>query len=652
MKLISIRIQNFRLCRDISLEMENITALVGANNSGKSSVLKAIEFLLSPSNKIINDEVFWNLDLTKEIRVEGCFTDLSEYERSELSAYLINDKFFLARSTQITSRSSDTDTDTDSTDEKKIRHFYKKLSPKVDWLRDEMITVDFIKQIWTSKESLIVDGISFYEFLNSSKLPSVTEWKNKLKEFVVLNAEKIEMIEEWVENPKGYPNVLKKTLPLFILVPAVRDVTEEVKGTRSTPLGRLINAMLEKVFYKEKASIEDALLQVSRKINRFGGEERIASISETERKISDSIHSFFSDCDLEIEFEAPNLSSLLSSPKLLINDGLRNSVENKGHGTQRAVIFSILRCYAEQTATLTSYKRSILFAIEEPELYMHPHAQRMIKSVLEAISNGGDQVIYSTHSALLVDVAKFHQVVRMEKVTSELDGKQITQCKAWRLSVEELLNDLKRRHPSKADNMTSESVLERYSSNYNPQRNEGFFASRIILVEGPTEQYCLPIYAEKLIKQSLDSIGVSVIECGGKRSIDYFYRVFNEIHIPCFILFDYDGGEDVCTSNELMELAGLNKQEPRNTLITENLACFPKDWEEQSQREITDYDDLTTKACLELGIKKESKPIVARHIAMHICTQTPPQIPTSIAQIINAALAAEWRGSCLRNNDL
>ena len=39
MRLTSIRILNFRSCRDVSLEISGMHALVGANNAGKSSVL-------------------------------------------------------------------------------------------------------------------------------------------------------------------------------------------------------------------------------------------------------------------------------------------------------------------------------------------------------------------------------------------------------------------------------------------------------------------------------------------------------------------------------------------------------------------------------------------------------------------------------------
>jgi len=75
--------------------------------------------------------------------------------------------------------------------------------------------------------------------------------------------------------------------------------------------------------------------------------------------------------DLEIEFQTPTLQLLLTTPRLFADDGFRNVVENKGHGLQRAIIFSILRCYSELIAGQgADRERGTIFAIEEPELYM------------------------------------------------------------------------------------------------------------------------------------------------------------------------------------------------------------------------------------------------------------------------------------------
>ena len=68
-------------------------------------------------------------------------------------------------------------------------------------------------------------------------------------------------------------------------------------------------------------------------------------------------------------------------------------------------------------------------------------------------------------------------------------------------------------------------------------------ASRIVLVEGLTEEHSLPIYAEAMEGCQFDSNGISVVECGSaSASMDRVFVIFNEPHIPCYMLFDYDCG--------------------------------------------------------------------------------------------------------------
>src|SRR4030042_6073861 len=110
MKLTYLKIQNFRSCREISLEIGSMHAVVGANNAGKSAMLRALDFLFNPSTKSLNEESFWNKDTTLEIRVEAIFSDLTEKEREALGAYLKTDgTFHMARSARMGAKSSESE---------------------------------------------------------------------------------------------------------------------------------------------------------------------------------------------------------------------------------------------------------------------------------------------------------------------------------------------------------------------------------------------------------------------------------------------------------------------------------------------------------------------------------------------------------------
>lgn len=655
MKLTNVRIQNFRSCRDVSLEVGGMHALVGANNAGKSSVLRALDFLFNPSTKSLNEESFWNKDTSLEIRVEAVFSDLTDKEKEVLGAYLKADgTFHMARSAKMGAKSGESDSEYGE-DKIGIGQHYKKPVPEPEWLQEANINGKNIAEWWKAKDQLVIAGANFADsWAGTTKKPGVEEWKEKAKEFITAHADKIPMQDAWTDNPKGYANVLKGTLPFFVLVPAIRDVTEESKGTKSSPFGKLLFAILDTVAQEKKAKIEEILAEISKQMNRAGGDERVPLIADTEKQLNTLLNDFFAGCDLEIEFQTPTLEVLLSAPKLYVDDGFRNAVENKGHGLQRAVIFTILRRYAEHmTSSAEGKKRNLILAVEEPELYMHPQAQRTIRRVFRKIANGEDQVLFSTHSSLLVDVAYFDEIIRMECSFETIDGKKTTASRAWQLSMTNMIKDLECRFPKIKGSATPESMRDLYSHAYNPRRNEGFFASKIALVEGLTEEYSLPIYADALPGCAFDPQGISVVECGGKGTMDRLFRIFNELHIPCYMVFDYDNGNSdkntIDKSKELLALAGENTDPPQVLFVTDSVACFPRKWEADLKGEIPDGDALAGDAKKELGLSDDSgKPLIARYIARKLTSRNPPVVPPSLKKIIEKAVAVTWKKSCLQ----
>ncbi|MCB2186116.1 MAG: ATP-dependent endonuclease [Deltaproteobacteria bacterium] len=656
MKLTWLGIKNFRVCQDVVLQIGNMHALVGANNAGKSTVLRALDFLLNPSKKMLNRESFWNMNTTREISVEAIFSDLTPQEKREFGSYLDTDgTFHMARIATMDTKNGSDETEADQSDAGiVISQKYKKNVPEVEWLREDDINAARIKEWWGKKEDLVVGDINFSDGFKGERVPQVGEWKEKAAQFVEQHIDKLPMVEKWMDNPKGYANVLKKNLPFFVFVPAVRDVTEESKGAKTSPFGKLLYAITDMISEEKRESIERILSEISKQMNRSGGDDRVSLIADAEKHLNFLLNDFFVGCDLEIEFETPTLEVLLSSPKLYIDDGIRNAVENKGHGLQRAVIFTILRSYAEHvTADHDGKKRTLILGIEEPELYMHPQAQRTIRRVFRKISGGGDQILFSTHSSLLVEVEHFDEIVRMETVCDDGSCGRTKTSTAWQLTMERMIDDIKIRFPKLSDSVTPESIRDRYSHVYNPRRNEGFFASKIVLVEGATEEYCLPIYADSISNCSFDPLGISVVECGGKDSIDRLFRIFNELHIPCYVIFDYDNSSTVSNSKKqsqfLLSLVGKPVECPGDVYVDDVIAFFPDNWESTLREEVGNIDALTQEARKVLGLRDDTgKPLIARYIARKLIAYDPPQVPDTIRKIIERAVSVKWTASCLK----
>lgn len=648
MKLSRIKISNYRRCKDVDITLGPMHALVGSNNAGKSTILKAIDFLFNATTRSLNDEAFWNGNTDEEIRIEGFFTDLSDSEKEQLRPYLKSDEtFHMAR---VAKKTNTTDPEEEEQSGIKITQQYCATSPKADWLRPDKINAANITEWLKNPESLAINNHSFHTYLEGER--KVGEWQSKAKSFSNQYLTPEDFENYWGDNPKGYAGVLKANLPFFVLVPAIRDVTEEAKVLKTNPFGRLLAAVMGAIAAEKKAELELAIQSVTRQLNRIGGENRLPEVGRIENELNEAISKIFNNCDLEIEFQTPNFESLISAPRLFVDDGFRGQVEFKGHGLQRAIIFAILRNYADIVTGKGDLKRrTLILAVEEPELYMHPLAQRAIRKLFKEISNNGDQVFYTTHSALQVEVSDFDEVIRLEGTAITLEGGKIAAHTTSRqLPIQRMIDDEVARHPRLRGRITANSIREHYSHAYNRSRNEGFFAKKIILVEGDTEEYSLPIYATAM-GIDFDVLGISVIESGGKGPMDRLYRVFNELGIPVFIVFDYDDGNEnpdiINKSKELLTLVGSPTDIPTGFYIDDKVACFQRNWEESFAIEVEDYTNLQIAASAELG-SVAGKPIRARFMARKLTERTPAFIPARIRSLIERAISVTCGTTCLR----
>lgn len=644
MKLRYLKIKNFRSAHDLAIEIDDLHALVGANNAGKSTILKALDLLFNPSTRKVDEETFWNKKLGNEIRIEAIFKELNEHELNELSPYLKDDRsFHIARTATFIPHESSVKFEDGKV---KTSQQYCKPIPKYDWLVESKINGKAKNEWWRNKDDLVVNSNSFVDYVGGSK-PNVGEWKTFAKDFTeeFLGPEDYE--EVWIDNPKGYAGVLKGSLPNYIFIPAVKEVTDEAKATNTSPFGKLLSQLIENISATHKTELNDFLYNIDIRLNRNGGDQRIDSIKKTESRLNDVLNTYM-PVELEIEFQAPTIETLLSTPRLFADDGFRNAVENKGHGLQRAIIFSILQSYSELIATQDSeFRKTTILGIEEPEIYMHPQAQRNIRRVFRTITKDKDQIFFTTHSPNLIDVTYFDEIIRVE--ASQENGSVKSQV--WQLPVKSLIDDLVNRYPGLEGKVSEDSIRDRYSHAYHPARSEGFFANKVILVEGATEQYALPVYAEAL-DINLERSNISIVDCGGKGQIDRLYRIFNELGISCYVVFDYDSSssnkEVIKDSVTLLKLLNHDTDPPDSIICTSTVTCFPEKLEAHIYNGIDGIDDLTTEARKFLGISSDSgKPLVARYIARKLTETDEAIVPEPIKNLLEQAIEVEWERSCL-----
>jgi len=216
--------------------------------------------------------------------------------------------------------------------------------------------------------------------------------------------------------------------------------------------------------------------------------------------------------DLSLKLSIIDPTSILKDvrPRIISPTGFEVDVENEGAGVQSAVSIAIARTYAKIV------QQPLILAIEEPELYLHPHAGRHFYNMLRELSQNGVQVIYTTHERSFVNVADLDSIILVRRGPG---GTKSYTCKG---SIDDI-------------------DIIKTASKFDEEINEVFFADKVILVEGPDDKIACKLALEK-IGVELDKHNISVIDCGGITGIKPMAEILQKFNIETYVLIDEDPG--------------------------------------------------------------------------------------------------------------
>ena len=184
-------------------------------------------------------------------------------------------------------------------------------------------------------------------------------------------------------------------------------------------------------------------------------------------------------------------------------------------------------------------REGAVFALEEPEVFLHPHRARYFAGVLRSLTERGNQVFLTTHSPIFVALDQPDSVAIVRR--TEADGTTVGQSAKVALA---------------ADDRRALRLLTEFDT----QRNELFFARCVLLVEGVTEKIALPLLFRAL-GHDANRLGISVVEVGGKTKLPLFASVCTALKIPFVALADHDVREVDTSVSEVQQ----RKQHEKNT---------------------------------------------------------------------------------------
>jgi len=163
---------------------------------------------------------------------------------------------------------------------------------------------------------------------------------------------------------------------------------------------------------------------------------------------------------------------------------------------------------------LASNLRRFVLLVEEPELYLSPHAQRHLFRVLRGLAQRGNQILYSTHAPVFLSVDRIEDLALVRHTADA--GTTLFQPDAL-----------------------AEAEAFRVLSEFDNNRAELFLARAVLLVEGRTEKLTFPFVFEAIGVEP-DKEGILILECGGKGNMPLFARICNACAIPYVIVHDRD----------------------------------------------------------------------------------------------------------------
>lgn len=199
--------------------------------------------------------------------------------------------------------------------------------------------------------------------------------------------------------------------------------------------------------------------------------------------------------------------------------------EEVGAGVQSALAIAIARAYAQIV------RKSLLMAIEEPELYLHPHGCRHFYKLLCELSRNNVQIIYTTHERSFVNVLDYQNIHLVRKG----NGKTYVR--------------------SGIELSPSPSEAIKTASKFDDVMNEIFFANHVILVESPVDKIAVRLALEKE-GSDIDRENISIPECGGRGAMKDITMILKHFEIPVYIVVDEDP-ENPTAQRENQELISL-----------------------------------------------------------------------------------------------
>lgn len=430
MKISRIEIQAFRSIKKATLDINKLNILVGENNSGKSTILRALNsfFNFELEEKLfLNEAHRHNPRSNTHIILE--FSDINK--KWAFPSIKINDGKL------------------------KVKFIYR--------YKDHKRELKYFNGKWSN----ILDHKEFFEEL-SRHISYVYISTNRTQNNII-----------WNENSL-----------LRALVSNHMDKHTENRDSLSTKIRR-----------ETESIYKNALKSLEKQINQLN--------------VQGDYYKYSFRFDDKLDY-----STLLNHLEVSVLDkknSFTHFLGDWGSGTISLAVIGMYRANAQILGT------QVVLGIEEPEMNLHPQAQkRFVQALNSTLQKNEIQTIMTTHSTVIIDeVNEPNNIILVKRKKGEDRG---------------FISELHRLDNAFWEN--NDLTLDGYKRFFNIKNSDIFFSKYVIICESSNDELII----RKLLKEKLKHIlaDISFVTLNGVNNLNYPLLILDKLKIKYVVILDKD----------------------------------------------------------------------------------------------------------------
>ena len=202
--------------------------------------------------------------------------------------------------------------------------------------------------------------------------------------------------------------------------------------------------------------------------------------------------------------------------EILNNANQEIMIEKMGDGTNRRTTMAIFKHKKD--------KKDLVYVFDEIETHLHIKAQLDILKLLKDLSKQGKQIIITTHSPFLINQVNLNEI-KLMSLDAETGSRVIS--------------------------LDSSDESQMALTNLGINNIDLFFTNKLLIVEGESEEYFVPVMYEKIYGYPISQNFIKIVKADGIKDIPNFIRIIKKSFAKTNIFVLMDNDADIFTKEKI-----------------------------------------------------------------------------------------------------